>query len=97
MRDVASRLLNVRLGPEDERLVRHLRARGMPISEVVRRALRAAASTLAPDPSGVDRLIDEMLSRFPTPAVRPRARAGPRATDRRAVRRHIQARLRAGE
>src|SRR5207247_165362 len=47
---MASRLLNVRLSPDDEQLVKRLRARGISISELMRRALRAEATKAAHEP-----------------------------------------------
>jgi post-segregation antitoxin (ccd killing protein) len=91
---VAARLINVRLAAEDEQLVRELRARGVSISDVVRRALRAEARNTAPAAIDAEALIAEMLERFPTPTKTPR-RKRPNATDRRAVREHIVAQLRA--
>jgi post-segregation antitoxin (ccd killing protein) len=47
---MASRLLNVRLDPEDANIARQLRARGVSISDVVRRVLRDEAKKLATAP-----------------------------------------------
>lgn len=93
MRLMGSRLLNVRLGPEDERLVQQLRARGVSISAVVRRALRVEAANTAGAPVDTEQLLDDILAEHPTPATSRRKR--PTTTDRRAVREHIRRRLRA--
>ncbi len=90
---MGSRLINVRLTPEDERMVARLKARGVSISEVMRRALRAEAGQ--PDERSVDSelLVADMLAAYPTPKNAPRRAV--RASDRHAVRKHIQSRLRA--
>jgi hypothetical protein len=93
MFDMGSRLLNVRLGPEDERLARELRSRGISISELVRRALRSEARAMTAEPVDSDRLLDEIIALYPTPTDFAHER--PNAVDRRAVRKHIQQRLRA--
>lgn len=90
---MGSRVLNVRLGPEDERLARELRARGISISDVVRRALRAEARKTADLPVDTDSVLDEIMDRYPTPSSRPR-RQRPDTVDRHAVRKHIERRLR---
>ena len=89
---MASRLLNVRLSPEDERLAKALRERGVSLSEIVRRALRAAAESLQGAPVNPAEFEAEMLRLYPTPkdAVRDR----PDTLDRRAVREHVRAKLR---
>jgi hypothetical protein len=103
---MGARLINVRLAAGDERLVRELRARGVSISDVVRRALRAEAKSAEQAPVDADALIKEMLERFPAPAGPSRkvgartaspsaGRKRPDATDRHAMREHIAARLRA--
>ena len=89
---MASRLLNVRLGPDDERVVRQLRTRGVSISDVVRRALRAEGDKAPVGRPGLSRLFDEMLSRYPTPPGAVGRR--PKTTDRRAVSTYIRNRLR---
>ena len=89
---MGSRLLNVRLGPDDEQLVERLRARGISLSEVMRRALRAEVAKTANEPVDASALIDELMARFPT--VAGAARPRPDTTDRRAVREHIAQRLR---
>jgi len=89
---MASRLLNVRLTPEDEALVARLKARGISISDVMRRALRAEAASIAEESVDPDKLIAELQTRFPTPSGAPRRRV--RSTDRSAVRAYIQRKLR---
>jgi len=89
---MASRLLNVRLTPEDERLAKALRDRGISLSEIVRRALRAAAESLQDAPVDPAELEAEMLRLYPTPKGAGRGR--PETLDRRAVREHIRAKLR---
>lgn len=89
---MGSRLLNVRLSPEDERLVERLRARGISISDLMRRALRSAAAQAAQEPVDAGAVVDELIARFPTVPNASRARV--EATDRRAVREHIVKRLR---
>lgn len=90
---MAKRLLNVRLSPEDERIARRLRARGLSISDIVRRALREAAGeeSVRADPAELEA---EMLRLYPTPTTGPSAR--PDTLDRQAVREHIRAKLRQG-
>lgn len=90
---MSSRLFNVRLSPEDAQLVERLRARGISLSEVMRRAIRAEAGELNDQPVDADALIGDLLTQFPTPAGAARRR--PDATDRHAVRAHIRKRLRA--
>jgi post-segregation antitoxin (ccd killing protein) len=91
-RAMASRLLNVRLAPEDERLAQELRARGVSISDVVRRAIRSEARRVKAEPLAVDGLLEDIIARYPTPNAPARKR--PDAADRRAVGAHIRARLR---
>ncbi len=88
------RLLNVRLGPEDDRLARELRARRVSISDLVRDAIRAEArrarAGAVPD---VDAVLSEMLTSYPTPTG---ARTGAPApgTDRHRVKEIIHEKLR---
>jgi Arc/MetJ-type ribon-helix-helix transcriptional regulator len=84
-------LLNVRLSEEDARLVRELKRRGVSVSEVVRTAIRARAVE-GVVPEGTDAILDEMVKRFPEAG--PSARID--ASDGRAVRRLIRAKLRKG-
>lgn len=90
---MASRLLNVRLTPEDQRIVARLKARGVSISALMRRALRAEDLHGRPRPPQAEQLVEEILARHPTPADAGQQRTD--ATDRTAVREHIQKRLRA--
>jgi lambda repressor-like predicted transcriptional regulator len=90
---MASRLLNVRLTPEDERIVARLKARGISISALMRRALRAEDLQGRSRPPEAEQLIADILALYPTPAETGRQRTD--ATDRTAVRKHIQKRLRA--
>ena len=89
---MANRLLNVRLTPEDERLAKRLRARGLSISDIVRRALREAAADEASIRVDPTELAAEMLRLYPTPPGGPNAR--PDTLDRHAVREHVRAKLR---
>lgn len=90
---MASRLLNVRLTPEDERAVAQLRARGVSISEIMRRALRAEVARNEHIQVDAESLVAELQARFPTPSKPSSRRVD--ATDRDAVREHIKKRLRA--
>jgi len=85
------KLVNVRLNEEDARIVARLRAKGISLSEVVRRALRAE-DRVAMHKVDSTRTIDEMLATFPTP----NGVEGPRvsAADRRAVQKLVRSRLR---
>ncbi len=87
-------LLNVRLGPDDARRAKALRKAGIPISQVVRNAIRTEydrrvarrAGALAPSS-----IVAEILAALPDPSGLP-----PReieATDRRAVRVMVAAKL----
>lgn len=89
---MASRLLNVRLAPEDGRLVQELRARGISISSVVRHAIRAEARKLRAEPVEADELLRIVMERYPTPANPLRTEVD--ASNSRAVREHIRTRLR---
>jgi hypothetical protein len=93
--EMGAKLLNVRLGPEDERLVQKLKARGISISEIVRRALRDEVRELdkASTPVDTDRMLEEMFRLYPDPPGSTKSR--PDATDRRAVAEHIRKQLRA--
>ena len=90
---MGSRVINVRLGPEDERVARQLRARGISISDVVRRALHAEARKAAESPADTDSVLNEIIERYPTP-TRVRRSQRPNTLDRHAVRKHIEQRLR---
>jgi hypothetical protein len=89
------KLLNVRLGPDDARLAAQLREAGVPISRIVREALRTAherhAAVRGPRrrPS---QIMAEIYRDHPDP---PGTRRGKRdLTVRAAVRREIRRRLR---
>ena len=87
------RLLNVRLGPDDAVLVKRLRRRGVEISKVVREAIRAAAGPNRKlSARDVDRALDEIYARHPDPSGS--APLPVAARDRRALRAHVQERLR---
>jgi hypothetical protein len=84
-------LLNVRLSEEDERRVAELRAKGIQISSLVRRAIRVEAEAHGGVPADIDTLRRELEKDEP--------RAGKNAsrvdmTDRHAVQRAIRRRLR---
>ena len=89
---MANRLLNIRLSPEDDRLAKSLRARGLSLSDIVRRALREAAARTEGTRIEPGELEAEMLRLYPTPASGPAAR--PDTLDRDAVREHIRTKLR---
>ena len=88
------KLLNVRLGPEDARRAAALRKDGVPVSHVVREAIRTAYER-RPGGRGRGRtasaIMAEIYREHPDPPGRPRAPRAPR--DRRAVRRAIRTRL----
>ncbi len=90
-------LLNVRLDAEDQHLADQLREEGVPISRIVREAIRAEHArrlghlARKQKPS---QLIAALLAELPDP---PGTRShGVDTTDRHAVQRHIAARLRSG-
>lgn len=91
-----SRLLNVRLSAEDQVIARELKARGVSISDVVRRALRNEAAEHAVASVDADQLIAEMVERYPSPpaSTASTSEERPKTTDRQAVRRYVAARLR---
>lgn len=89
---MAKSLINVRLDPDDVLLARKLRARGISISDVVRRALRAEARKLDAEPVDVDSVLADMMRLYPTPPDFEEP-ALPDTRDRRAVREHIRAKL----
>jgi hypothetical protein len=88
------RLLNVRIGDEDARLVRSLRDRGISISNVIRGAIRTEAERLhtagVPDPTA---LLEEMRDRYPTPVDAASVRRV-RSADRKQVQALIREKLR---
>ena len=87
-------LLNVRLDPEDARKARELRSAGVRMSSLVRGAIRAeydrriGAGRGAQKPST---LILEILAALPDPPGMPARRL--LTTDRRALQRHVRAKL----
>ena len=86
--------LTVRLPPEDVRVVKELRRRGVEISELVRRALRQAYVSQGPgvQPEEAMALLQEIYQRHPEP--RGEGTARPDVRDRRAFAAHIRAGLR---
>ena len=88
-------LLNVRLGPEDQRLADELRREGIRISRLVRDAIRAeharrvGSGRRRQKPSA---LLAEILRRHPD--LPDETHHGIDTTDRHAVREHVAARLR---
>ena len=88
------RLLNVRLGPEDARMAARLRKAGIPISRVVRDAIRvaherqAAARRPRRRPSQIMR---DIYREHPDPADLPRRKHD--LQDRQSVQRVIRRRL----
>jgi hypothetical protein len=88
-------LLNVRLSPDDARRAAALRKAGIQISEVVREAIRAEYRRRGAN-AGVRRpslIVKTILEALPDPPDMPRRTVD--TTDRRAVQRHIAAKLRA--
>jgi len=88
-------LLNVRLDPEDVRRAKALRKAGVPISGLVRDAIRAEYERrVAPAARGrrASRIVAEILASLPDPPdVAPR---GFDLSDRLERRRHIASKLR---
>ena len=76
-------------------LVKELQARGVSISSVVRRAIRAEARKVRSEPVAADALLKAIMERYPTPQHASRVKLD--TTDRHAVRAHIQTRLRRGQ
>lgn len=83
-------LLNVRLTSEEERAVRGLRRAKVNVSELVRRALRDAASGQKPLKTKRSVLVEEIIAAVPAPARRTKR---PKLDDRRAVSAFIRTRL----
>lgn len=86
-------LLNVRLDEADARMAAALRKAGVPMSTLVRDAIRAEyarriASTVKGRPSAI---VAEILASLPDPPDMPPREVS--IADRRAVRRHIAAKL----
>jgi hypothetical protein len=87
-------LLNVRLDPEDVRRAKALRKAGVPISELVRDAIRTEYErrvASARRKKRASRVVAEILASLPdAPDVAERTFD---TSDRRAVKRHIRAKL----
>jgi hypothetical protein len=91
------KLLNVRLGPDDARMAAQLREAGIPISRLVRDALRAAHERHAAARAPRRRPSQVMAEIYRDHPDRPGVRRGKRdLTDRAAVRRLIRQQLRRG-
>jgi hypothetical protein len=87
---LAVKLLNVRLGPEESRMVAELRREGIQISGIVRQALRSAYIARRKTGGGQRRPSDvmaEIYAEHPDPPGLSRPRVDLR--DRRSVRRAI--------
>jgi hypothetical protein len=89
-----TKLLNVRLGPQDEMMAAELRAGGVEMSELVRDAIRTEYGRRrrrlrARD---IDALLAEIYTRHPDPPGPRRQR--PDTLDRHAIREAIRGRLR---
>jgi len=90
-------LLNVRLDEEDARMAAALRSAGVPISTVVRDAIRTEYEQRIARPKALRRasqIVAEILTSLPDPPELP-----PRSfdiSDRRATRRHIAEKLTRG-
>ena len=90
---MASSLVNIRLGPDDEALAQRLQDRGISLSDLLRRAIREEAARLAQEAVDVEGLIREMVTLYPTPEEIGGPVDYPDTTDRAAVRRYIQGQL----
>ena len=90
-------LLNVRLSPDDARRAKALREAGIPVSRVVREAIRAEYERRVATPRGRRRpssIVTDILAALPDPAdLEPRAFP---PDDRRALRRHVTRKLTRG-
>lgn len=84
-------LLNVRLGPEEQKIVRGLRRRKINVSALVRRGLAKAAADLLEEPRRSPAEEIEAIVREIPAKVR---RGRPPLDDRRKVRAFIQKKLR---
>ena len=87
-------LLNVRLDPEDQRLANELRKEGIPISHLVREAIRNehARRIRSARPAKPSQIVAEIFQRFPDPPGV--VGHGIDTTDRHTVREYIGSRLR---
>lgn len=83
-------VLNVRLGPEEDRLVKGLRRARVNVSALVRRAIREAARTT---PTHSPRaIVEEIILALPVPdGVRPHR---PPLDDRKALKAYLRKRIR---
>lgn len=86
------KLVNVRLDDEDARVIARLRAKGISLSDVVRRALRSA-DELTRRKVSPEEAIAEMLAAFPTRSGGSARQVS--AADRREVQKLVRSRLRA--
>jgi hypothetical protein len=86
-------LLNVRLGPEEERMALALRSAGVAISGLVREALRAEYERRVGSKRKLkgSAVVAAILESLPDPPGLPARRFS--VADRRAVRRHVRAKL----
>ena len=83
-------MLNVRLTSEEERAVRGLRRAKVNVSELVRRALREAASKEKKVKLKRSAVVQEIIDSIPTAKTKTKR---PALDDRRAIAAFIQARL----
>jgi post-segregation antitoxin (ccd killing protein) len=89
------KLLNVRLGPDDARMAARLREAGIPISHVVREAIRAAHERHAAARASrrpASEIMADIYREYPDPPSPRRSKRQLR--DRASVRRLIRRRLR---
>jgi hypothetical protein len=86
-------LLNVRLGPEEERMAAALRSAGVAISGVVREALRAEYERRVGRKRKLkgSEVVAAIIESLPDPPGSPARHLS--AADRRAVHRHVRAKL----
>ena len=93
---MASRLVNVRLDPDRQRKAQALRARGVPLSEVVRQAIdeRFAALHAPGGERDMKAIVQRIFEQHPDPPGLVARRYD--VHDRRASRRAIRRKLRAG-
>ncbi|HET8542052.1 MAG TPA: ribbon-helix-helix protein, CopG family [Anaeromyxobacter sp.] len=85
-------LVNVKLQPEDVERVRALRESGVSLSGIVRAAIRAEYDRRV-RPSATRRPSQVVAALLASIPAGPRARTGPPASDRRAVRAYVVAKL----
>lgn len=84
-------MLNVRLGPAEEKIVRGLRRRKVNVSALVRRGLHAASGSAGANTSALAEL-DAILRQFPV--ARGRDDKRPPLNDRRKMREFFRKKLR---